>query len=78
MFFFKTNELKMQLEEKTDRVNQLSLMNEQLERLNQEKEQMNVQLSNTLKDLEQNLDLHENQKRDNEKVRLIFFCLCLI
>lgn len=73
MFFFKTNELKMQLEEKTDRVNQLSLMNEQLERLNQEKEQMNVQLSNTLKDLEQNLDLHENQKRDNEKVRLLFF-----
>ena len=57
------------MQEKTDRVNQLSIINEELERMLKEKEESNESLSNLAHELEEKLSTSENRlKLDCDKV----------
>jgi hypothetical protein len=57
------------LQEKTDKVNQLSLLNEQLERALDEKEEANATISQALKEAEKIVELYRNEKSENEKLK---------
>lgn len=55
--------------EKTDRLNELSIVNEELERCLKEKEEYNQALNNLNKELESKLNMGENKlKQEYEKV----------
>ncbi len=55
--------------EKTDRLNELSIVNEELERCLKEKEEANQALNNLNKELESKLNMGENKlKQEYEKV----------
>ena len=62
------------LEEKTDRLNKLSLFNEEMERNINEKDRENDKLNKAIRDLEASLAKYE----ENEKVVLSqsFFFIC--
>ena len=57
------------MQEKIDRLNELSIVNEELERCIKEKDESNRKLNNLNKDLENKLNMGENKlKQDYEKV----------
>lgn len=71
-YFSKTKELSILLQEKSDKVNQLSLENEQFERAVNEKDNINYHQSQALKELEKKVQLLAAQKEDLEKVFTLF------
>ncbi len=68
LLFFKGKEHELILQEKTDRLHHLSIVNEELERSMIEKEQNSVNLTMLVKDLEQQNEIFIKDKEENEKV----------
>ena len=65
----KVKDYEINLQEKTDRLNELSIANEELERCLKEKDESNFMLTSHNKDLESQLNMTENKfKQDYEKV----------
>jgi Mg2+ and Co2+ transporter CorA len=65
----KVKDYEINLQEKMDRLNELSIANEELERCLKEKDESNFMLTNHNKDLETQLNMTENKfKQDYEKV----------
>ncbi len=65
----KVKDYEINLQEKTDRLNELSIANEELERCLKEKDESNFMLTSHNKDLENQLNMTENKlKQDYEKV----------
>ena len=65
----KVKDYEINLQEKTDRLNELSIANEELERCLKEKGESNFMLTSHNKDLENQLNMTENKlKQDYEKV----------
>ena len=75
MYFLKGKEHELMLQEKTDRLHHLSIVNEELERSMVEKEQNSLSLTIIVKDLEQQVEINIREKEENQKVYLfnIFF-----
>ncbi len=70
MYFLKGKEHELMLQEKTDRLHHLSIVNEELERSMVEKEQNSLSLTIIVKDLEQQVEINIREKEENEKVYL--------
>ena len=71
----KIKELSIQLQEKSDRVNQLLLENEQLERNVNEKENGIQSQAHTLKEAEKRLQTLSTEKEELEKVCTSFLVI---
>jgi hypothetical protein len=62
----------LKLQEKADRLNELKILNEELERDIKEKDEFNSNLQNVIKDLEKNLESYEKAQNDFDQVNNLY------
>ena len=61
------------MQEKSDRLNELSLLNEELERNFEEKDRVFNKLNHTIKDLEHQIETYLSSIQDKDKVNINSF-----
>ena len=69
----KGREQELLLQEKTDRLNQLSIQNEELDRTIQDKEESIIHLTTMVKNLEKNIELNMSDIKEKDEVLRINF-----
>ena len=69
----KGREQELLLQEKTDRLNQLSIQNEELDRTIQDKEESIIHLTTMVKNLEKNIELNMSDIKEKDEVLRISY-----